>query len=223
MNPLRVKTVLISVLLVSFVATSLFLSAGKSHEPRNLALCKQEVRAYVTSKQYMEDIRTVTSEAEKYIAEHINNSKRNAIVLDVDETSLSNLKYELQMDFGYTSSTWSEWKSKSQATPILPTLQLYKWAQAKKLILFFITGTTEDLRESMKVNLLNAGYLSWDSLYMRPVNNHERASVYKPKIRKEITERGYYILASIGDQESDLSGDYAEKTFKLPNPMYLVK
>jgi acid phosphatase len=223
MNLLRVKTVLISVLLVSFAATSSFLSAGNSHEPRNLALCKQEVRAYVTSKQYMEDIRAVTFEAEKYVAQHINTSKRNAIVLDVDETSLSNLKYELQMDFGYTSSTWSEWKSKSQATPIFPTLQLYTWAQSKKLALFFITGTTEDLRESMKANLLNAGYLSWDSLYMRPVNNHERASVYKPKIRREITERGYYILASIGDQESDLTGGYAEKTFKLPNPMYLVK
>jgi acid phosphatase len=223
MNLLRVKTVLISVLLVSFVAMSLFLSARKSHEPRNLALCKREVRAYVTSKQYMEDILAVTSEAEKYIAEHINTSERNAIILDVDETSLSNLKYELQMDFGYTSSTWAEWKWKSQATPILPTLQLYRWVQAKKLALFFITGTTEDLRESMKANLLNAGYTSWDSLYMRPVNNHERASVYKPEVRKEITERGYYILASIGDQESDLTGGYVEKTFKLPNPMYLVK
>jgi acid phosphatase len=220
---LRLKTVLTSILIVSFASTSLFLSAGKSHEPRNLALCKQEVRAYVTSKQYTEDIRTVTSEAEKYVAQHINTSNRNAIVLDIDETSLSNLKYELQMDFGYTSSTWSEWKSKSKATPILPTLQLYKWAQSKKLALFFITGTTEDLREPMKANLLNAGYTSWDSLYMRPVNDHERASVYKPKVRKEITEGGYYILANIGDQESDLTGGYAEKTFKLPNPMYLVK
>jgi acid phosphatase len=223
MNLLRVKTVLISILVVSFVATSLFLSAKRGHEPRNLALCKQEVKAYVTSKQYMDDIRAVISEAEKYITEHINTSNRNAIVLDIDETSLSNLKYELQMDFGYTSSTWSEWRWKSQSTPILPTLELCRWAESKKLALFFITGTTEDLREPVKANLLNAGYTSWDSLYMRPVNNHERASVYKPEVRKEITQRGYHILTSIGDQESDLVGGYAEKTFKLPNPMYLVK
>jgi hypothetical protein len=26
----------------------------------------------------------------------------------------------------------------------------------------------------------------------------------------------------MGDQESDLSGGYAEKTFKLPNPVYFL-
>jgi acid phosphatase len=211
------------VLVTALAGTSLSLVSNKSQEPRNLSLCKEEVKAYVTSKQYMEDIRAVTTEAEKYIAEQIDTTKRNAIVLDIDETSLSNLKYELEMDFGYTSATWSEWRQKSQAPPIVPTLKLYEWAQSKKVALFFITGTTEDLRDPVKTNLLNAGYASWDSLYMRPVENHERAAVYKPRIRKEITERGYYIIASIGDQESDLVGGYVEKTFKLPNPMYIVK
>jgi acid phosphatase len=223
MNSHRVKIVLALVLVVAFAATSLSLVSDKSHEPRNLSLCKNEVKAYVTSEQYMEDIRSVTSRAEKYIAEHMDTSKRNAVVLDIDETSLSNLKYELDMDFGYTSSTWKEWRWKSQSPPILPTLKFYEWVQSKKIALFFITGTTEDLREAVKANLLNVGYTSWDSLYMRPINNHEMASVYKPKARKEITARGYHIIASIGDQESDLVGGYAEKTFKLPNPMYIVK
>jgi len=210
-------------LVTALAGASLSLLSNKSHEPRNLSLCKEEVKAYVTSEQYMEDIRAVTSEAERYIADHIDTTKRNAIVLDVDETSLSNLKYELEMNFGYTSATWSEWRQKAQSPPILPTLRLYEWAQSRKIALFFITGTTEDLREAVKKNLLNAGYTSWDSLYMRPVNNDEPAGMYKPKMRKEITERGYYIIASVGDQESDLVGGYVEKTFKLPNPMYIVK
>ncbi|MGA9364642.1 MAG: HAD family acid phosphatase [Bacteroidota bacterium] len=219
----RVNVVLTVVCVIALGATSLSFVSNKSPEPRNLSLCKEEVKSYVTSKQYMEDISAITSEAENYIAEHINPSKRNAIVLDIDETSLSNLKYELEMDFGYTSSTWSEWRHKSQALPILPTLKLYEWAQSRKIAVFFVTGTTEDLREPVKTNLLNAGYVSWDSLYMRPVKDGEKAAVYKPKVRKEITVRGYYIIASIGDQESDLVGGYVEKTFKLPNPMYIVK
>ena len=223
MRSQRVKVVFTVVCIIALGVTSLSFVSNKSHEPRNLSLCKEAVKAYVTSKQYMEDISAITSEAEKYIAGHINTSKRNAIVLDIDDTSLSNLKYELEMDFGYTSSTWSEWRQTSQAPPILPTLKLYDWAKSRKIALFFVTGTTEDLREAVKTNLLNAGYVSWDSLYMRPVKNHEKAAVYKPRIRKEITERGYYIIASIGDQESDLVGGYVEKTFKLPNPMYFVK
>lgn len=223
MNSHRAKVVFTLVLVTALAATSLSPVSNESCEPRNLSLCKEEVKAYVTSDRYMEDIHAVISEAEKYIAEHIDTSKRTAVVLDIDETSLSNLKYELDMDFGYTSSTWTEWRRKSSSPPILPTLELYEWAQSKKIALFFITGTAEDLREAVKANLLNVGYTSWDSLYMRPMNNHEMASVYKPKTRKEITARGYYIIASIGDQESDLVGGYAEKTFKLPNPMYIVE
>ncbi|MGB6550988.1 MAG: HAD family acid phosphatase [Xanthobacteraceae bacterium] len=31
------------------------------------------------------------------------------------------------------------------------------------------------------------------------------------------------MIANVGDQESDLSGGYAEKTFKLPNPFYYIR
>ena len=42
-------------------------------------------------------------------------------------------------------------------------------------------------------------------------------------MRRRIAEQGYTILLSMGDQESDLAGGYAERTFKLPNPFYLTK
>ena len=207
----RLKAVLLLFLLIAIAATSVSLVSTTSHEPRNLALCKQEVKEYVTSEQYMEDISKVTSEAEQYIGEHLDSSRQNAIVLDIDETSLSHLQYELSLDFGYSVSTYREWIKKAQASPILPTLLLYKWVKSKNLAVFFITGITEDLRAPLTVNLTQAGYVRWDSLYMRPENSHEPASVYKSRVRKEITERGYYIIANIGDQESDYAGGYAEK------------
>ena len=39
---------------------------------------------------------------------------------------------------------------------------------------------------------------------------------------KEVAEQGYTIILSMGDQNSDLLGGYAEKTFKLPNPVYFL-
>ena len=39
---------------------------------------------------------------------------------------------------------------------------------------------------------------------------------------EEIAERGYTIIFSMGDQDSDLAGGYAERTFKLPNPVYYL-
>ena len=223
MNAHRLKLPFVLIFLFLIAATSLSFNGTGSHELRNLGLCKEEVKAYVTSEKYMEDIREVATEAQTYIAEHMKPATRNAIALDVDETSLSHLKYELEMDFGYSLSTWNEWIKKSQAVPIVPTLELYRWTRSKNIAVFFITGTEEKLRAPLTTNLQEAGYTSWDSLYLRPNNNHDPASAYKGKVRKEITQRGYYIIANIGDQESDFAGGYAERTFKLPNPMYIVK
>jgi HAD superfamily, subfamily IIIB (Acid phosphatase) len=42
-------------------------------------------------------------------------------------------------------------------------------------------------------------------------------------VRRKLTAEGYIIIANIGDQDSDLTGGYAERIFKLPNPFYLTK
>ena len=47
-------------------------------------------------------------------------------------------------------------------------------------------------------------------------------SDFKAPERRKLTEEGFTILLSIGDQQSDLSGGYAERTFKLPNPVYFL-
>jgi hypothetical protein len=46
---------------------------------------------------------------------------------------------------------------------------------------------------------------------------------YKSGARKEVMQKGYIIIANIGDQHSDLESGYGERHFKLPNPMYYVK
>jgi transcriptional regulator len=44
--------------------------------------------------------------------------------------------------------------------------------------------------------------------------NNRRAKYY------QLTSEGRQIIANIGDQMSDLSGGWSEKTFKLPNAFY---
>ena len=45
---------------------------------------------------------------------------------------------------------------------------------------------------------------------------------YKSLTRAYIESQGYNIVANFGDQFSDLIGGYADRTFKLPNPMYYL-
>jgi predicted secreted acid phosphatase len=45
---------------------------------------------------------------------------------------------------------------------------------------------------------------------------------YKSGTRAYIESMGYDIVADFGDQYSDLSGGYADQTFKMPNPNYYL-
>ena len=48
------------------------------------------------------------------------------------------------------------------------------------------------------------------------------ALLFAPVAEYPALQQGYTILLSLGDQESDLTGGYAERTFKLPNPVYYL-
>jgi hypothetical protein len=60
------------------------------------------------------------------------------------------------------------------------------------------------------------------SRLLRQCAHFDRSADFKAPERRRIAERGYTILLSMGDQQSDLDGGYAEKTFKLPNPVYFL-
>ena len=45
---------------------------------------------------------------------------------------------------------------------------------------------------------------------------------YKSGVRAHIEDLGYEIVANFGDQFSDLTGGFADKTFKMPNPNYYL-
>jgi len=45
---------------------------------------------------------------------------------------------------------------------------------------------------------------------------------YKSGVRAHIEDLGYEIVANFGDQFSDLTGGFADKTFKMPNPNYFL-
>jgi HAD superfamily, subfamily IIIB (Acid phosphatase) len=56
-----------------------------------------------------------------------------------------------------------------------------------------------------------------------PEGAHFASAVdFKAPERRKIAEQGYTILLSMGDQQSDLDGGYAEHTFKLPSPVYYL-
>ena len=65
------------------------------------------------------------------------------------------------------------------------------------------------------------GYTDIAGYYFKP--SGEATIAFKSGARTAIEQQGHRIVANIGDQESDLSGGHADRSFKLPNPFYFIK
>lgn len=198
-------------------------------EPPNLSIVRQDVIKYHNSGLYQRDLSKVIKKAEHFIIQQAllnqnsKNHKKLALVLDIDETSISNYAKMVNRDFTGTRKQIHTEILKANSPAITPMLALYKNAQQHDVKVFFITGRDESERQATKDNLTYAGYSHWSGLYLRP-NNYTHHSIipFKSAARAAITKKGFTIIASIGDQCSDLRGGYALKGFKLPNPYYYL-
>jgi predicted secreted acid phosphatase len=201
--------------------------ACHSAEPRNLDSAKQEITRYIDSGDYFRNLAQVAEQAERYLTQRLGEpakpGQKLAIVFDIDETLLSNLPHMRPLGFGYVPPLWNEWVVAGTAPVIEPFAKIYHIAQAHGVTAFLISDRREKDRSGTAKNLHLHSLANYAALYLKPDASHDTAAAFKTAMRKKITEQGYTIIANLGDQESDLTGGYAEKTFKLPNPFYITE
>lgn len=205
--------------------------AGFSHpihaEPENLDTLKKTLRTYHDSGEYMKELNSVVLKAREALAlkitENNANSKRQklAVVLDIDETVLSNYANMSSRGFGSSLVDIRHDIDKGDATAIKPMLDFYQFAKQNQIALFFVTGRDVNEKQITTSNLHKAGYSDWQQLYLKPLNYKDASAIpYKLASRKAIEKKGYTIVETIGDQASDYKGGHAGSTYKLPNPYY---
>ena len=147
--------------------------------------------------------------------------KKLAIVLDVDETSLSNYSAINADNFTFGPNSQAE-ATNEIGTAIQPTLDLFNLAKSKGVAVFFITGRRENTRAHTESNLTREGYSGWTQLILKPDASTQTTVQYKSGARAAIEQQGYDIIANVGDQYSDLAGGRADVGFKLTNPFYFL-
>lgn len=208
-----------------------FSSDAAAERIHNLDLLKQELREYhdCTCKCgcYTHDIDEQADKAmaflERRVAHHRPQEKL-AMILDIDETTLSNYVEETGADFAYKPDAFDAWVQSAQAAAIPGTLRLYKEAQKLGVAIFFITGRGENERIATERNLREQGFDNWKLLVMRPANHGAQTiGEYKAVVRGQIVKDGYTLTLNVGDQWSDLRGKpEAEYSVKYPDPYYFI-
>jgi predicted secreted acid phosphatase len=179
----------------------------------------EEIIAYHDSGDWDADIDRVVRRARRQVIRHLDD-QRPAMVLDIDDTSLSNYECLKAVNFERAAGHCGE---RTDLPPILQTRELYRFARRQHVTVFFITGRRARVRAGTRHNLRAGGYSGKLRLRLRP--NRERPGTHdgwKARTRAAIEGRGYTIVANVGDQRSDLDGGHALRRFKLPNPMYVI-
>jgi acid phosphatase len=199
----------------------------------NIDKVKQVLLAY-QAENYDGDVAAVFAAARAYVEGRAGGVSKPALVLDIDETSLSNWANIKANNFGFIAEGacdrlpngpcgFKAWILQGVAPPIMPALDLFNAAKAKGVAVVFITGRRDRERQATLWNLDRAGYEGWAKLVTRPDDDaHATVEAYKTEERRKLAEAGYTIIATVGDQQSDLDGGFAECKFKVPNPFYFI-
>lgn len=191
----------------------------------NIGALKLKLKEYYNSGAYFNEINTISKKALQYIQTYRkkgNNKNKLALVLDIDETCISNYADIEAYDFANLPWQINKQLNKINSTAIKPIYKLYEKALKLGVKIFFLTSRPEKLRKITEKTLDSAGYKQYEQLILKNKNDLSSALSYKTTKRAEIEQQGYVIIASIGDQKSDLLGGYTKKVFKLPNPFYYI-
>ena len=167
--------------------------------PANAATSTADVD-YAT---WQKDCRTVMDQALPYLKDRIARTgpgEKQAIVFDIDNTTL-------ETDFGFTFPQPAN----------KPVLNVAEYAQQHGVSVFFVTARPGILYAPTEWNLEHDGY-QVSGLYVRGLFDlFKDVAAYKTAQRVDIENKGYTIIANIGNSATDLSGGHAEKTYKLPD------
>jgi predicted secreted acid phosphatase len=132
-------------------------------QPTNVGDAKIAAQSYHDSDAYDRDLARVANKAASWITERAPNVHRPALVLDIEETALSNWEIIKLDDFGRPIAGpcepgsgapcgWAAWDQLGRDPAIKPTLQVFRTARAANVAVFFITGRLESQRAATERN-----------------------------------------------------------------------
>ena len=147
------------------------------------------------------------------------------VVFDVDETLLNSYTYSLAQDpqFTFNPTTWTEYVDSCGYSSMPQTRDLFNRVKKLGVSIALVSSGNRDTKASM-VSCLNArGIDGWDRYIMRGDKDPDASSAeYKALAREKLKRDGFTIVASVGDQVSDMSYGHLKRGFLMPNTMYYI-
>lgn len=176
--------------------------------------------------------------------------KKNAVVLDIDETVLNNAPYEgwlIINDKEYSDSSWNEWVNESKAEPLPGTADFLNYAQKAGCEIFYVSNRKKDTQLEQTIQNLkkyNLPFADENHVLLKTKEDTTLSGRSTKEKRRSVIENKFNceILLLVGDQLPDFnnvfdisnnatSGQVTDSVNKyrdlfgsryivIPNPMY---
>jgi len=202
---------------------TLFFACEQNEKPVNLTIAREDVQHYYESGKFDEELNKVIEKAKKEF-EQVEFKNNSVVIFDVDETAINNYELAKEMGFGYVYEMNKKWNAEMKSPAIKQVKELYNFLLSKGAKIIFLTGRNFPEYDVTYKNLVRDGYTEFDTLITqigeeKKMKNRE----FKSLKRVWLTEQGYDIVGTVGDQWGDLEGEYHGIQVKIPNYLYLTK
>ncbi len=222
------------------ISILLFLSAcNQKQTPKNIHIRNTMATVFV---QQAPEYKALATQAYALARMVLDNqlktaTKPLAVVLDIDETVLDNSPYQAKQiveNFNYPTH-WNEWITSENAQPIPGSLAFLQYANAKGIVIFYISNRKNKNLKATINNLQKFGYPQADSAHVLL----KTTTSSKEERRQTVIDQGLEIALFIGDNLDDMSAEFevddynkreeayyanqhkfGSKYIVLPNPTY---
>ena len=191
-----------------------------------------EVRWVTQSSEYSSVCEQIYNSASSVLQNQFEGVDRPVIVMDLDETVLNNVQYQVELfekSETYNPTSWNAWVNKELATAVPGARSfILDFKEKYEGRIVFISNRDASTIKATRNNLDNLGLLFEDDVFLLRKDKRDTKIVRRNEVIEGIGRMKSYgpnsVLAYFGDQIGDFPNDtsfvFSLNKFIFPNPIY---
>ena len=162
----------------------------------------------------------------------IEQNRRYAVVMDLDETVMDNSQYQVQLfrkNESFNQSSWSNWVNMEKAKLLPGAKDFIDFLRSKNIQIIFMSNRMDYNLVPTKNNLQSLGVLSESDIFLLRLDKSDKKDVRRKEIFNSSGRMKKYppfnVIAYFGDQYGDFPkvddiNEWPKQYYMFPNPMY---
>lgn len=191
-----------------------------------------DVRWVTQSSEYSSVCEQIYNSASLVLQNQFEGVDRPVIVMDLDETVLNNVQYQVELfekSETYNPTSWNAWVNKELATAVPGAKSfIIDFKEKYEGRIVFISNRDASTLKATRNNLDNLGLLFEDDVFLLRKDKRDTKIVRRNEVIEGIGRMQSYgpnsVLAYFGDQIIDFPNDtsfvFSLNKFIFPNPIY---